>query len=210
MTQKLENYILKISQKEPELLQRLSRETHQKVLHARMLSGALQGRILSMLSKLIHPQTILEIGTFTGYSTLCLAEGLMPNGKLHTIDRNEELVTLQKKYFEQSKYNTQIIQHTGNALDILPYINEKLDMAFIDADKKNYNAYADMIIPKLNPGGVLISDNVLWYGKVLHPTKKGDQDTAILKEFNLKRAEDPRLENVLLPIRDGLLISRKI
>ncbi len=209
MTQNLEDYTLKITQKEPELLQALHRETHQKVLHARMISGVLQGRILSLLSKLIQPQHILEVGTFTGYSTLCLAEGLPAKGKLHTIDRNEELIYLQNKYFDLSEYSDRIFQYVGNALDIIPTLEVSFDLAFLDADKKNYNTYADLIIPKLRSGGILLSDNVLWYNKVLQPTQKGDRDTAVLKHFNQKLAADPRLENVLLPLRDGLLISRK-
>lgn len=205
----LEEYATDISQEEPQILQELSRETHQKVLQPRMLSGHLQGRVLSMIAKLINPKNILEIGTFTGYSALCLAEGMQEDGKLHTIDNNEELYGFQRKYFDQSDYASQIIQHTGKAADILPTLNEKFDLIFIDADKKNYSQYFDLVFPKLNKGGVFISDNVLWYGKVAQPTSAGDQETACIKSFNLKLKEDKRIENVLLPIRDGLLISRK-
>lgn len=209
MDSDLENYVLEITQKESSLLQELNRETHQKILKPRMISGHLQGRLLSLLSKLIKPENILEIGTFTGYSALCLAEGLSKTGTLHTIDRNEELYDIQKKYFARSPYASQIIQYTGNAVDLISEIDQKFDLVFIDADKKNYPVYFDLIMPKLKRGGVLLSDNVLWYGKVLKSTSKGDADTAALKAFNQKLARDPRLENILLPLRDGLLISRK-
>lgn len=209
MESNLENYILEITQKEPFLLQELNRETHQKILKPRMISGHLQGRLLSLLSKLLKPENILEIGTFTGYSALCLAEGLPKTGTLHTIDKNEELHAFQKKYFDRSPYASQIIQYTGNAVELIPKIDRKFDLVFIDADKKNYPTYFDLVMPKLTPGGVLLSDNVLWYEKVLKPTSKGDADTAALKVYNQKLAHDPRLENILLPLRDGLLISRK-
>lgn len=209
MDPNLENYILEITQKEAPLLQELRRETHQKILRARMISGHLQGRLLSLLSKLIKPENILEIGTFTGYSALCLAEGLSKTGVLHTIDKNEELHDFQKKYFHKSPYASQIFQHTGNAVELIPKIDQRFDLVFIDADKKNYSTYFDLVMPKLNPGGILISDNVLWYGKVLKPLSKGDSNTAALKAFNQKLGDDPRLENILLPFRDGLLISRK-
>lgn len=204
-----ENYAESISAKEPQLLQKLYRETYQKVLKPRMLSGHLQGRLLSLISKLIAPKNILEIGTFTGYSALCLAEGLQENGKLHTIDINEELYDLQQKYFNQSDWKNQIKQHIGDALEIIPQINETFDLIFIDADKNNYSNYFDLVLPKMNPGGVLISDNVLWYGKVLKPAKKKDKSTKLLQEFNQKLRDDNRIENLLLPIRDGILISRK-
>lgn len=209
MTEDLDRYVQNISQDEPELLAALNRETHQKVLRPRMISGAYQGRLLSFISKLIQPENILEIGTFTGYSALCLAEGLSKTGELHTIDKNEELFDLQSKYFQKSDYSSQIIQHLGNAIKIIPDIKKQFDLVFIDADKKNYNNYFDLVFPKINSGGVIITDNVLWYGKVIEPTKKGDKDTALLKAFNQKLAEDDRLENILLPIRDGLLLSRK-
>lgn len=204
-----EQYAEQISQKEPPLLHDLNRETHQKVLKPRMISGPLQGRLLSLISKLIQPKMILDIGTFTGYSALCLAEGLPDNGVLHTVDKNEELLALQQKYFHRSRYSAQIIQHLGNALEIIPELKEGFDLVFIDADKKNYSRYFDLIFPKLNPGGVVISDNVLWYGKVIQETSKNDIDTTIIKAFNRKIQKDERLESVLLPIRDGVLISRK-
>ncbi len=208
--EELEIYAEEISQKEPDLLKKLRRETYQKVLHPRMLSGHLQGRLLSMLAKLIAPKTILEIGTFTGYSALCLAEGLPADGKLITIDKNEELFDLQQKYFQYSNYAAQIEQHVGDALEIIPQLSPSFDLVFIDADKKNYLRYYELVLPKMNSGAVLLTDNVLWYGKVTQPTQKGDLDTEILKAYNQQLRADKRLENVLLPIRDGILISRKI
>ena len=162
----LDDYCVEHSQPEPELLKELSRETWQKVLIPRMLSGHFQGRLLSLLSKLIAPKTILEIGTYTGYSTLCLAEGLSKEGKIHTIDINEELVEIQQKYFEKSDFTDQIVSHVGHAKDIIPTIDSNFDLVFIDADKSNYGLYLDLVIPKLNPGAVILSDNVLWSGKV--------------------------------------------
>lgn len=210
MESNLDLYIKKITDEEPALLQQLSRETHQKVLKPRMISGHIQGRLLSLIAKILRPRHILEIGTFTGYATLCLAEGLTGDGKIHTIDKNEELGTLQSRYFNQSAYKDQIVSYTGDALEIIPKIDEKFDLVFIDADKKNYSNYFDLIFPALNQGGVIITDNVLWYGKVLEPTRKGDRDTAFIKAYNEKIAKHKQLENILLPIRDGILISRKI
>ncbi|MFV0249155.1 MAG: O-methyltransferase [Tenacibaculum sp.] len=204
----IEDYTVGHSQKEPELLSELSRETWQKVLNPRMLSGAFQGRVLSIISKLIKPNSILEIGTFTGYSALCLAEGLSKKGILHTIDINEELEELQNKYFQKSKYNKQIRQYIGNALDIIPNINSTFDLVFIDADKSNYLNYFHLIIDKVNKGGVVISDNVLWSGKVVKSLDPSDIDTKVLLEYNKFLSENPRIENILLPIRDGLMISR--
>lgn len=204
----IEEYVVNHSQKEPELLQQLNKETWQKVLNPRMLSGTFQGRVLAMISKLIQPKIILEIGTYTGYSALCLAEGLVPEGKLFTIDRNEELEDFSKKYFQKSPYKNQIHQLTGNALDIIPTINEKFDLVFIDADKSNYANYFHLIIEKMNPGGIILSDNVLWSGKVVMPVKANDKDTMALLKYNKLLASDTRIETVLLPIRDGLSISR--
>lgn len=206
--EKLDDYVVSHSQKEPELLQQLSRETWQKVLAPRMLSGHFQGRILSIISKLINPKNILEIGTYTGYSALCLAEGIQSTGQLHTIDTNEELYDLQRKYFDKSEYGNQIIQHIGNALDIIPSLNETFDLVFIDADKHNYPNYLDIILPKLKSGSVILSDNVLWTGKVIEPLMKGDKDTEALLKYNKMINEHPQLETVLLPIRDGLTITR--
>lgn len=205
----LDNYIVAHSESEPELLQQLTRETYQKVLQPIMLSGPYQGRVLSMISKLINPKSILELGTFTGYSTLCLAEGLQPEGKLHTIDINEELSAFQRKYFEKSCYGHQIIQHTGNALEIIPELNESFDLVFIDADKPNYCNYFHLIINKLNTGGIILSDNVLWHGKVVEPLNEKDKSTKAVLEYNTLLKNDNRIETVVLPIRDGLTISRK-
>jgi predicted O-methyltransferase YrrM len=209
ISDKLDDYIVEHSEDEPELLQALTRETYQKILQPRMLSGHYQGRVLSILSKLIRPKTILELGTFTGYSALCLAEGLQSNGMLHTIDINEELVAFQRKYFDQSKYATQIHQHLGPALEIIPTLNTTFDLVFIDADKPNYINYYHKIIDKLNSGGVILSDNVLWSGKVIETLEKNDESTKIVLEYNRLLKDDDRLKTVLLPIRDGLTISIK-
>lgn len=210
LPEKLDNYVVEHSQAEPKLLQELSRETWQKVLNPRMLSGAFQGRVLSMISKLVQPTTILEIGTYTGYSALCLAEGLSKDGIIHTIDKNEELEELQHKYFQKSEYKDQITQYVGNAIDIIPTIDTKFDLVFIDADKSNYVNYFHLIIEKMNKGGIILSDNVLWSGKVIEELDPKDIDTKILLEYNRLLNEDSRLETVLLPIRDGLTISRVI
>jgi predicted O-methyltransferase YrrM len=204
----LENYIEQHSQKEPELLAALNKETYQKILLPRMLSGHFQGRVLSMLSKLIRPLNILEIGTYTGYSALCLCEGMQPNGQLHTIDIKEELVDFQRKHFDKSPWGTQITQHLGEAISIIPDLDLKFDLVFIDADKENYLNYFELIVPKMNPGGIILSDNVLWSGKVLEPLQKNDTSTKVLLEYNELLNNDPRVETVLLPIRDGLTVSR--
>lgn len=208
LPENLNKYVLAHSQPEPELLQQLNHETWQKVNAPRMLSGHFQGRVLSMISKLIQPKYILEIGTYTGYSALCLAEGIQKEGELHTIDCNEELLDFQKRYFDKSEYGSQIIQHLGNALDIIPTIDKTFNLVFIDADKYNYPNYLEAILPKLKKGSVLLSDNVLWGGKVLEPISKGDNDTKALVHYNKLLIEHPQLETVLLPIRDGLTISR--
>ncbi|MEJ4089469.1 O-methyltransferase [Galbibacter orientalis] len=206
----IEDYVTNHSEDEPAILKELDRETNLKTLQPRMLSGHFQGRILSVLSKIINPNTILEIGTFTGYSAICLAEGLAKDGMLHTIDINEELYVFQQKYFEKSGLKDQIKQYTGDALEIIPKIEAKFDLVFIDADKPNYVNYFDLIIDKMNSGGVILSDNVLWSGKVVEKLKKGDKSTEALLEYNKKLKEDPRIETVLLPIRDGLTVSRVI
>ncbi|MFD2917342.1 O-methyltransferase [Psychroserpens luteus] len=210
LPEKLDDYIVAHSEEEPELLQQLTRETYQKILQPIMLSGPYQGRVLSMISKLIRPKTILELGTFTGYATLCLAEGLQSDGEIHTIDVNEELEDFQRKYFDKSGYGLQIHQHLGSALDIIPKLNQTFDLVFIDADKPNYVNYFNLIIDKLNPGGIILSDNVLWHGKVIEPLDKKDNSTKAVLEFNTLLKNDKRIETVLLPIRDGLTISRKI
>jgi predicted O-methyltransferase YrrM len=208
LSQDLEDYIEQHSQKEPELLARLNKETYQKILFPRMLSGHFQGRVLSMLSKLIRPVNILEIGTYTGYSALCLCEGMQENGQLHTIDIKEELVDFQRKYFDLSLWGNQITQHLGEAIEIIPTINLKFDLVFIDADKENYIHYFNQIVPKMNRGGIILSDNVLWSGKVVQPLQPNDLSTKILLEYNHLLNNDPRVETVLLPIRDGLTVSR--
>lgn len=208
--EELDDYVVRHSEDEPELLQQLNRDTYQKILQPRMLSGHYQGRILSMISKLIHPENILEIGTYTGYSALCLAEGMQVSGELHTIDINEELYDFQRKYFDKSGYGSQIHQHLGDALEIIPRIEKTFDLIFIDADKENYTNYFNCVIDKLNTGGVILSDNVLWSGKVLETTfHKEDTSTPALIEYNKILKDDDRIETVLLPIRDGLTISRK-
>jgi predicted O-methyltransferase YrrM len=208
ISQELEDYIEQHSEKEPILLAALNKETYQKILLPRMLSGHFQGRVLSMLSKLIRPINILEIGTYTGYSALCLCEGMQDNGQLHTIDIKEELVDFQRKHFNKSPWGNQIIQHLGEATTIIPTLELKFDLVFIDADKENYINYFELIVPKMNKGGIILSDNVLWSGKVLEPLQPNDVSTKILLEYNKIVNNDSRVETVLLPIRDGLTVSR--
>jgi predicted O-methyltransferase YrrM len=208
LPEKLDSYVVTHSENEPALLEELTRETYQKILQPRMLSGSYQGRVLSMISKLVNPTTILEIGTYTGYSALCLAEGMHKNGVLHTIDINEELMTFQRKYFDKSPWSNQIIQHLGEASSIIASLDLKFDLVFIDADKPNYPEYFNLIINKMNKGGVILSDNVLWSGKVVEKVKKDDLSTLALLTYNKMLKEDPRVETVLLSIRDGLTISR--
>ena len=208
LPEKIVAYALAHSEAEPQLLQELNRETWQKVLAPRMLSGHFQGRVLSMLSKLIQPKNILEIGTYTGYSALCLAEGMQEDGELHTIDINEELHDFQRRYFDKSDWGSQIIQHTGDALDIIPTLAEAFDLVFIDADKSNYPKYLELLLPKLKKGAVILSDNVLWSGKVVEAVSPDDSDTKAILVYNKLLHEHPKLETVLLPIRDGLTISR--
>jgi caffeoyl-CoA O-methyltransferase len=210
ISEELDNYVAIHSENEPELLAALNKETHQKILQPRMISGHFQGRVLSMISKLANPMHILEIGTYTGYATLCLAEGLQQNGSIDTMDVNEELYDFQRKYFDLSPWKDKITQHLGDALDLIPSLNKKFDLVFIDADKDNYINYFHMIVPIMNKGGIILSDNVLWSGKVLEPLKPNDKSTKILLEYNQLLKEDPRVETVLLPIRDGLTVSRII
>lgn len=208
LSDELDTYVTVHSQDEPELLAQLNKETHQKILQPRMLSGHFQGRVLSMLSKIIHPKTILEIGTYTGYATLCLAEGLAENGTIDTIDNEEELFDFQRKYFDKSIWSNQIRQHLGNGLDIIPTLTKKYDLVFIDADKENYINYFHLIVPMMNKGGIILSDNVLWSGKVLEELNPKDITTKILLDYNILLKTDARVETVLLPIRDGLTVSR--
>lgn len=210
ISEKLTEYISKNSNTEPEILARLNQETHQKILKPRMLSGHIQGRFLSMISKMKSPSTILEIGTYTGYGTLCLSEGLKEGGKIFTIDRNEELLKIQNKYFEESGKRDKIIQLTGNAKEILNDLNETYDLVFIDADKENYIEYFNQVSERLNKNGIIISDNVLWSGKVLDSSLEKDEETNALVNFNKILNEDKRFETVILPLRDGLSISRLI
>ena len=206
---KIEDYIRKNSSKEPEILKDLNKETHLKVLNPRMLSGHIQGRFLSIITKLIKPKKILEIGTYTGYSAICMAEGLIENGIIHTIDINEELISIQNKYFAKSKCNNSIIQHVGDARNIIKSINEKFDLVFLDADKENYIEYYELVIEKVKKGGLIIADNVLWTGKVVEPEKDDDQLTQYLIDFNKMINEDDRVENIILPLRDGLNVILK-
>lgn len=206
----LEAYVENHTEDEPALLAALNIETHQKILLPRMLSGHFQGRLLSMLSKLARPCNILEIGTYTGYATLCLAEGLAEKGHIDTIDINEELFDFQRSYFDRSGWGKQITQHIGDALEIIPALDKSFDLVFIDADKENYSAYFEMIVPKMRKGGIILSDNVLWSGKVLQTVKENDKSTRALIDYNRKLKEDPRVETILLPIRDGLTVSRVI
>ena len=204
-------YAIRHTQDESELLKALNKETHQKILQPRMISGHFQGRFLSFIAKLIKPQKILEIGTYTGYATLCLAEGLTKDGIIHTIEINEELVDFQKKYFDQSEFKNQIFNHLGEAKNIIPELNLEFDLVFIDADKTNYPIYLEMVLSKLRKGGVLIADNVLWSGKVLeHQQKSTDSETNSIKLFNKLVKKEKDLETLLLPIRDGLMVCRKI
>ncbi len=195
---------------EPELLSDLRRETWLKVVNPRMLSGSYQGRLIALISKMIRPKNILEIGTFTGYATLCLAEGLLENGQIITIDQNEELVDIQQKYFTKSKYALQINALLGEAITLIPNLDMTFDLIFIDADKQNYSAYFDLVIDKLNIGGIILTDNVLWNGKVIENTNPNDMDTLAIQAYNKKVHSDTRVETILLPIRDGISITRKI
>jgi len=208
ISDKIDEYVVAHSQAEPKLLQELNKETWQKVLNPRMLSGAYQGRLIAMISKLINPTIILEIGTYTGYSALCLAEGMKSKGTLYTIDKNEELESFSNKYFQKSPYKNNIQQLVGNALEIIPTIKDTFDLVFIDADKSNYINYFNLIINKMNSGGVILSDNVLWSGKVTEKLSSKDLNTKILIKYNELLNNDDRIETIVLPIRDGLTISR--
>jgi caffeoyl-CoA O-methyltransferase len=195
---------------ESDVLKKLNRETHAKVMMPRMLSGHLQGQVLRMLSFMIRPKRVLEIGTYTGYSALCLAEGLQEGGKLHTIDINEELESMVRQYISEAGMKDRIEYHVGNALEIIPRLDETFDLVFIDADKENYGKYYDLVFDKVRPGGFIIADNVLWSGKVLDDPAKMDVDTKAIYDYNKKIHNDPRVEHVLFPIRDGLMVARKI
>ena len=208
INKEIEDYISNHTNKESDLLSKLNRETWAKVLMPRMLSGHIQGQVLSLFSNITNPTNIIEIGTYTGYSALCLAEGLKADGELHTIDINEEHTMVAEKYFNKSKFSKNINQHIGNAINIIPKIKKKFQLAFIDADKENYSNYFDLLIDKIDINGIIIADNVLWSGKVTKSTM--DKETKELDSYNKKVNSDPRVENILLSVRDGLMICRKI
>jgi caffeoyl-CoA O-methyltransferase len=210
LPQDLEKYIENHSEAESELLKKINRETYAHVLKPRMLSGHLQGRVLAMLCAMIKPQNILEIGTFTGYSAICLAENLSEHGKITTIDINEELEESVRAYFKQSGKEHNINYMIGNALEIIPTLEESFDLVFIDADKINYANYYDLVFSKVNIGGFIIADNVLWSGKVVEKSTKTDNDLEAILAFNKKVQQDPHVKNVLLPIRDGLMVAQKL
>jgi len=208
LSDQLSKYIEQHTSPSSNLLSDINRITHQRVLMPRMISGHLQGRVLSMFSHMIKPSSILEIGTYTGYSALCLAEGLSDNGKLITIDKNVELEEMTRSFFDKSPIGQKIDFRVGNALEIIPKLDMKFDLVFIDADKENYSNYYDLVIDDVTAGGIVIADNVLWSGKVLEDGN--DKDTKALKLFNMKIQEDNRVENVLFPVRDGLMVIRKL
>ena len=206
---KIESYALDYTEKESSLLSNLNRQTHLKVLQPRMLSGHLQGRILSFLSTAVKPKFVLEIGTYTGYSALCLAEGLDDNGKLITIDKNPELEPFASSYFNESSFKDQIEFINGDALEVIPTLRYKWDLVFIDADKENYINYFDLVVNNVNSGGWIIADNVLWSGKVLKEASSNDMETSIIQQFNEKVHLDDRVRNVLFPVRDGMMVMIK-
>ncbi|QRR03621.1 O-methyltransferase [Dyadobacter sandarakinus] len=211
LAEEIEEYSVRHTDQESELLKSLNRETYARILSPRMLSGHLQGRLLSMMSRMIRPERVLEIGTYTGYSALCLCEGLTENGKLITIDVNEELETFTRSYFDQSPYKHQIDYRIGNASDIIPTLDGFFDIVFIDADKLNYANYYHLCLDKVREGGFLIADNVLWSGKVITAESgKTDKDTRSMVDFNKMIQDDPRVSNILLPVRDGLMIVQKL
>lgn len=209
IAKELDDYVCAHSENEPEQLYRLNRDTHLNVLVPRMLSGHFQGRVLSMISHMVRPKRILEIGTYTGYSALCLAEGMTEDGHVLTLDKNEELEEMVNQYVEDSPYKGRIECQIGDALDIIPTLEDSYDLVFIDADKANYINYYNLVFDKVPSGGFILIDNVLWSGKVLHEPEPGDVDTAALIEFNKAMHDDERVQEVLLPIRDGLTIVRK-
>ncbi len=209
LPKEINNYCEEYSQKEDDVLYDLNRKTNQKILRPRMLSGHLQGQLLTMFSNMISPSKILEIGTYTGYSAICLARGLKKDGVLHTIDINEELEYFAREYFEKADLSKQIISHVGNAMDILPKLNISWDLVFIDADKENYINYYNLVFDQINKGGFIIFDNVLWSGKVTQEINPKDKETAALVELAKILESDNRVENVLLPVRDGLFMVRK-
>jgi predicted O-methyltransferase YrrM len=207
--QKLDDYVCAHTENEPEVLNALNRKTHLTVLRSRMLSGHFQGRLLSMLSHMIQPERILEIGTYTGYSAICLAEGLTENGKLTTIDINEELEDIAREFIQKANLENKIEYIIGDAMQIVPQLDEQYDLVFIDADKKNYCNYYHLVFDKVKPGGYILADNVLWSGKVVEDYEALDSETKIIMDYNKMVHEDPRVQEILLPIRDGLMLARK-
>ena len=208
LPEQIERYVEAHTGSEPELLQQLTRETWQKVINPRMLSGHLQGRVLKMFVQMMRPKNILEIGTYTGYSALCMAEGLGDDGRLITIDINDELQWIQDKYFSLSPHGQKIERHFGDARELIPSFSGDFDLVFMDADKENYLHYYELLLSRLKPGAVILIDNVLWSGKVLHEPHPNDKETRVMQELNKLVTEDPRVENVLLPVRDGLMAVR--
>ena len=206
----LDKYILEHTSAEDDFLKELDRETHLKVLRSRMLSGHLQGQVLSMISCMIRPQYILEIGTFTGYSALCLAKGLKENGELHTIEIDDELEAIARKYFDRSGMGGQIVQHIGDARQIIPSIDRRYDLVFIDADKREYCEYYQLIFDRLCVGGFILADNILWNGKAIDPEEADDEQTRGILEFNTMVHRDNRVKNTILPVRDGIMLIQKI
>ncbi|WP_430403002.1 O-methyltransferase [Fluviicola sp.] len=207
--QSLDDYCGAHTTAESALLAKLNRDTHVNILQPRMLSGHFQGRLLSLLSKMIRPERILEIGTYTGYSALCMAEGLTETGKIITLDINAQLEDFVRSYISESEYASKVDYRICNAMEEIPQLNEQFDLVFIDADKMNYINYYNLVFDQVKPGGYIFSDNVLWSGKVVQTEGKIDKDTQLLKEFNQLIQNDPRVENILLPIRDGIMIARK-
>lgn len=210
IAKQIEDYAGVFTADESEILSELSRETHAKVMTPRMLSGHLQGQVLRMFSHMINPKNILEIGTYTGYSALCMVDGLQEGGKLITIDINEELQDMILRYFDKAGRADSIDSRIGNALEIIPTLDFEFEMVFIDADKENYSNYFDLVIDSVSKGGYIIADNVLWSGKVLEDDAELDKDTIALKDYAKKLKADSRVETVLLPVRDGLLVARKL
>ena len=208
LSDELINYLENTCESENDLLKHINRETHLKVSMPRMISGHYQGRLLSMISKMVSPEKILEIGTFTGYATLCLAEGLRENGRIHTIDINLELEDMVRANFKKSEFDAKISYQIGDAKQIIPTLNETFDLVFIDADKKNNATYYEMILDKVRSGGLILVDNVLWSGKVLDQ-EKSDQKTTFISNFNEMLSLDQRVEKLILPVRDGLFLVRK-
>lgn len=209
LPEEIEAYANRFTAKEPDLLAELNHYTHRNVLQPRMLAGHLQGRLLSTLSHMIKPKNVLEVGTYTGYSALCWAEGLTADGRVHTIEINDELEPKIRHFLDKSPYKSQIELHIGEAINIIPQLHQTFDIVFLDADKTNYSTYLDLVINKVPVGGYIIADNVLWSGKITMPESEMDADTLALYEYSKKVHEHPALENILLPVRDGLLIARK-